>query len=69
VAESKVDLGTCKRCGANLRKVRVNHISAIKGDDDWSDVTACPNKQCPDYYAGSHPHSSGDEPNWRDDCC
>ena len=29
MAESKVDLGTCKRCGANLQLVRVNHVSAV----------------------------------------
>lgn len=46
------DLGTCKRCGANLRKVRIEHTNAIKGDDDWSDVTACPNDKCPDYWPG-----------------
>ena len=46
------DMGTCKRCGASMHKVRIEHWSAIKGDDNWSDLTACSNERCPDYVKG-----------------
>jgi hypothetical protein len=45
----EVDRGTCARCGANVRAVRVEHQGAVKGDDDWSDLTACTNEKCPEY--------------------
>ena len=27
----------------------VEHQGAVKGDDDWSDLTACTNEKCPEY--------------------
>jgi hypothetical protein len=47
-----MDHGTCARCGANMRSVRVDHVSAVKGADDCSDVVACTNERYPDYLPG-----------------
>ena len=49
MADANVDLKTCGTCGANMRLARFEHRSAIKGDDNWDDVTACTNEKCRDY--------------------
>ena len=49
---------TCATCGANMRSARFEHRSAVKGDDDWSDILACTNEQCMDYVNPSWWHDT-----------